>query len=296
VYTKASAVQTPKASHIVDLVNNRGAEALAYLKHIVDHYDEGLAERTVFLHGRRPSCGFFLTSGATGSHLMANVSMHDYLTAPLVQNRTFMPITMLLDGNLTTVSLRSSFADLPARHGRPAVVPRPVPGLPTGSDDDHWLEWEANDFHAFVLAQSRAAHAKAAKQKAESGAPSANAPRPVHHFSDFFRNVFDRPPPAVLPVAQGAQFAASPAAIRSTPKHVYEALLRAVESGEHPEYVYYLEARAAAAAPPNRDARSGPFAHGLASLRCVPRSSAAHGSHIRLPCWLTCADSFRGTT
>ena len=37
-------------------------------------------------------------------------------------------------------------------------------------------------------------------------------------FDAFFRRVVGRPPPAVLYFAQGAQFAASRAALRSTPK------------------------------------------------------------------------------
>ena len=41
-------------------------------------YDK-LADRTVFLQDREPSCGFFMSSGELGDHLMMNVSLYDYL-------------------------------------------------------------------------------------------------------------------------------------------------------------------------------------------------------------------------
>ena len=40
-------------------VPNAGREAHVYIEHILRNYD-ALAERTVFMHARTPSCGFFL--------------------------------------------------------------------------------------------------------------------------------------------------------------------------------------------------------------------------------------------
>ena len=37
------------------------------------------AQRTVFLHGKLPSCGVLLHEGTIGNHLLSNVSAHDYL-------------------------------------------------------------------------------------------------------------------------------------------------------------------------------------------------------------------------
>ena len=34
-----------------------GREQEAYLQHVIRNYDR-LSERTIFMHGRRPSCGF----------------------------------------------------------------------------------------------------------------------------------------------------------------------------------------------------------------------------------------------
>ena len=59
-------------------------------------------------------------------------------------------------------------------------------------------------------------------------------------FDAFFRRVVGRPPPAVLYFAQGAQFAASRAALHSTSKETYEWILELVEAG-HLEVTFYLE-------------------------------------------------------
>ena len=69
---------------------NIGLEQHTYLTHIVRRYDT-LARRTVFLHGRKPSCGFFLASGQRGGHLLANVSAADYLTHPLFDECVCLP-------------------------------------------------------------------------------------------------------------------------------------------------------------------------------------------------------------
>ena len=46
------------------------------------NYDE-LADRTVFLHGKMPTCGFFLADEhQMGNHLLTNVSVLDYLEPP----------------------------------------------------------------------------------------------------------------------------------------------------------------------------------------------------------------------
>ena len=47
----------PEAASVV--LPNVGREQHAYLTHIVRNYDS-LADRTVFLHGKMPTCGFFL--------------------------------------------------------------------------------------------------------------------------------------------------------------------------------------------------------------------------------------------
>ena len=46
------------------------------------NYDE-LADRTVFLHGKMPTCGFFLVNKRKlGNHLLTNVSVLDSLELP----------------------------------------------------------------------------------------------------------------------------------------------------------------------------------------------------------------------
>ena len=59
-------------------------------------------------------------------------------------------------------------------------------------------------------------------------------------FDAFFRRVVGRPPPAVLYFAQGAQFGASRAALRSTPRATYQWILELIEAG-HLEVTFYLE-------------------------------------------------------
>ena len=48
-----------------------GREAYAYLKHINERWDS-LADRTVFMHGRQPTCGYFMRDGSVGNHLQLN--------------------------------------------------------------------------------------------------------------------------------------------------------------------------------------------------------------------------------
>ena len=61
------------------MLPNVGREQHAYVTHITRNYDH-LAERTVFLHGKLPTCGVLLhdVHGRVGNHLLANVSAHDY--------------------------------------------------------------------------------------------------------------------------------------------------------------------------------------------------------------------------
>jgi len=201
----------------------------ADVRHIVDNY-ESLAERTVFMQGKLPSCGFFLSDGTTGSHLMTNVSMEDYLLEPYHTSDAatsvglggfFMPITMVINANLTQSTIRSSFAPPTAGTPRPAI-PRPVPHMPRGDAGDHWLAWERNLFIDFIHSKVR----------------GESKPMP---YGDFFRKVTGgRVAPPELPFAQGAQFAASAAAIRRTPKATYQWLLAQMESGKQ-EITYYLE-------------------------------------------------------
>ena len=77
--TSTSAGAGPAAPEAASVVlPNVGKEQHAYLTHIVRNYDS-LANRTVFLHGKKPTCGFFLVDRSTlGNHLLTNVSVLDY--------------------------------------------------------------------------------------------------------------------------------------------------------------------------------------------------------------------------
>ena len=157
--------------------------------HIVRNY-ERLASRTVFLHGRLASCGFFTASGANGGHLITNVSALDYTTHPFFSeskgaaSRTrppavFMPLTARFDANLTMLSLRSSFADLSQNVSAPKQrVPHPVSPHPTGDDGDHWLPWEKMGFGQYIARQYRG--------------PQGTVP---YTLRSFFQAVFGRAPP-----------------------------------------------------------------------------------------------------
>ena len=59
-------------------------------------------------------------------------------------------------------------------------------------------------------------------------------------FDAFFRRVIGRDPPAVMHFVQGAQFSASRAALRSTPKETYQWIIELIEAG-HLEVTFYLE-------------------------------------------------------
>lgn len=173
---------------------NIGREQHTYIEHIVRRY-ESLAARTVFVHGRAPTCGFFLTTGARGGHLMANVSFADYVAA----ERGLLLKTMRFDANLTRSSLRSPFADLPWQNASLQRANRPVPPDPPGGQDC-WLPWEANDFGEQL------------RRAVEAKQPG----RPVLRFDAFFQRVFGRDPPKTIEFAQGAQFTATRAMVRRT--------------------------------------------------------------------------------
>ena len=207
---------------------NVGKEQQAYLTHIVRNYDS-LAERTVFMHGHAPTCGFFLVDpNHVGNHLLTNVSALDYLQS---EGDLYMPLTGRANHDLTLASVRSTFAD--GLNPRPRVS-RPVPAYPAQGEEgnaeegggDRWLKWETNDL-------SR--HAK--ELTLHQGDLSAVE---MIDFGTFFQRVVGRAPPAVLYFAQGAQFAASRAALRSTSKETYEWILKLVEAG-HFEVTFYLE-------------------------------------------------------
>jgi hypothetical protein len=110
-----------------------------------------LAEWTVFLHGKLPTCGFFLVDPhRMGNHLLTNVSVLDYLLGE--QGRPlFMPLTGRANAALTRSSFRSTFVD--GLEPRPHVA-RPVPAYPAqgeeqsyeeGGGGDRWMAWEYND-------------------------------------------------------------------------------------------------------------------------------------------------------
>ena len=216
----------PEASVVV--LPNVGKEQHAYLTHIVRNYDS-LANWTVFLHGKMPTCGFYLADEhKMGNHMLTNISVLDYLMA---EGDLFMPFTGRANHDLTLASFRSSFVD--GLDSRPRVS-RPVSAYPTNGEEesaeegggDRWLKWEVNDL---------AKHAK--KITFQQGVLLADE---LIDFKAFFQRVVGRAPPAVLYFAQGAQFAASRAALRSTPKATYQWILELVEAG-HFEVTFYLE-------------------------------------------------------
>ena len=225
----ATNAAAPGAASVV--LPNVGKEQHAYLTHIVRNYDS-LADRTVFMHGHEPSCGYFLVDpNNVGNHLLTNVSVLDYL---LSEGDLYMPLTGRANHNLTLASVRSTFAD--GLSPRPRVS-RPVPAYPAHGGQvgnaeegggDRWLKWEINDL---------ARHAKELSLTLSQGALSAAE---LIDFGTFFQRVVGRPPPAVLYFSHGAQFAASRAALRSTSKETYEWILELVEAG-HFEVTFYLE-------------------------------------------------------
>jgi len=189
----------------------------------VSRYDS-LAEHTVLMHGKLPSCGFWQPSGVVGGHLLLNVSAADYLDPPAGSD-VFMPITILFSSSLDRFAMRSTFATSSQQTAQ-AKAPRPVSPLPSNFDGDVWLPWEENNFGQWV------------REKAQREGGSRD--EPIMEFADFFQTLFGRPPPPVLQVAQGGQFTASRAALRRVPLATYRWLLGRLEQG-HAEMPYYLE-------------------------------------------------------
>ena len=105
---------------------NVGREQSPMLRHIIEKYDT-LAERTVFMHGSLPTCGYFAENA---HHLMTNVSALDYLSEPLAHATSdgpqlFMPLTMRTTHDMKLWALRSSFAELPATESHKKRALRP---------------------------------------------------------------------------------------------------------------------------------------------------------------------------
>ena len=197
----AAGPAAPEASVVV--LPNVGKEQHAYLTHVVRNYDS-LADWTVFLHGKMPTCGFFLADEhKMGNHLLTNVSVLDYLVA---EGNLFIPLTGRANNDLTLSSFRSSFVD--GLDSRPRVS-RPVTAYPTNGETesaaeegggDRWLKWEVNDLSKY-----------AKKATFQQGVLLADE---LIDFKAFFQRVVGREPPAVLYFTQGAQFSASRAALR----------------------------------------------------------------------------------
>ena len=247
---------------------------------IVDNYDT-LAKRTVFLHGRAPSCGFFGgvlsrdgTKAFQGGHLLCNVSASDYLSEPMRRptNATseatfFLPLTARMADDWHACSLRSGFADLnidsPLYQRR---VPHPVSSFPSGraSENDVWLPWEDC---AQIRKYIRSKH---------TGPPAT-----ASSFTDFWQTAFGRLPPRVVVFGQGGQFAASATAIRQVPRAKWAWLLSKLQGGSE-EYEYYMEiswhyllggehSDEGAGAPPSR-AELDELPRFLTHLECEPGS------------------------
>jgi len=194
-----------------------GREMQAYLRHIVDRYDSSLAARTVFMHGRRPTCGFGVNpvTGDRGGHLLSGVAVQSYLSST---SDVFMPFTGRFTASLSSLSWRNSFMHA-------VNVTAPV-GLYPNQSEEHWLPFHAEAFGDFVRAQA---------------AKFATAARPVWTFAQYYRELFGEAPPPTICFAQGAQLAASRDAIRRVPLATYEKLLHWIADEKRVEVVYYLE-------------------------------------------------------
>jgi len=226
VYDKGKAPLNAKQASNVFRLANVGREAHTYLTHIVRNYDT-LADRTVFLHAEEPGCGFFMGDGkSTGNHLLANVSVVDYMTS---NEHVFAPLTMAFDRTLSTCSTRLGFADVPLHssslvHYDVSFGTRPVPlQAPT----NEWMEWELNPY-AKWLNETKGA-----------------ASRDLYMWPRVYNFVLDTndPPPDVLYYAQGAQFSATREAIRRVPLAHYQKLLDYVSNPKQPRtaFPYMIE-------------------------------------------------------
>lgn len=226
IYDKSPVVlNSSQASHVVP-TDNVGREANTYLKHIVQNYDR-LANRTVFMHGTPPGCGFFFANSnkETGNHMMANISVIDYMTS---EEHMFAPITMVFNKNLSLCATRLGFADVPAFTSSPSMAAplsfrsRPVATVPPA---DEWLPWEANPYDQWVR------DAKAA------GEPEQYLWPEVYSFVTDYTGS-DEPVPEQIYYAQGAQFSASREAIRRVPLWHWEKLLDYTNDRSNPRSAF----------------------------------------------------------
>ena len=216
IYTKG----TPSRAGAIALPNV-GREQHTFVAHILRNYDR-LAARTVFMHGHVPSCGFFVVDRAQrGGHLLQNVSVIDYLD-PSSGGAAFAPVTMRYNRDLTRLSLRSTFADVPDKQRATQMMPRPVSVLPRGAAfNDTWLPFEHSLHGEFARRTNRADEV------------------PIT-IDEFFEKMFGRPPPPYLYAAQGGQFAVSAETLRRLPRETYAWLDEQFRAG-HEELMYYLE-------------------------------------------------------
>jgi len=191
---------------------NVGTEGHTFVYHIYHNY-ERLAERTVFMHGSEPSCSFFLANGKLGRHLFTNVSFVDYLTE--VSDPTYMPITAAFAPARAITSMRLGFSDRPIAN----TISRPVPAVPPILA--HWERWEHNNFGGLVR-----------KKFPNSSQPS---------LAKLHRRLLGIELPPVMYFAQGAQFAASAAALRRVPRAMYKWLLGLLSIPEYGGIGYWME-------------------------------------------------------
>jgi len=212
IYDKSgSGCQQVNAGECVAL-RNVGTEGHTFVHHIYHNY-ERLAERTVFMHGSEPSCSFFLANGKFGRHLLTNVSLVDYLTK--VSDPTYMPITAAFAPDLAITSMRLGFSDRPITE----TISRPVPAVqPILS---HWERWEQNNFSNYV----------------KSRFPNSSQPS----LAELHRRLLGRELPPVIYFAQGAQFAASAAALRRVPRATYKWLLELLSIPAFGSVGFWLE-------------------------------------------------------
>ena len=83
---------------------NLGGEQHAYLTHIFRNYDS-LADWTVFMHGKTPTCGYSLVDPSqVGNHLLTNVSVLDFLA----EGDLYMPLTGRANNAVRSFSRASS--------------------------------------------------------------------------------------------------------------------------------------------------------------------------------------------
>lgn len=212
---------------VVVPLRNVGREQHSFVTHLTRRYDT-LAARTAFLHGRAPSCGFYLASvdGTLGNHLLANTSLDDYLDASLrapggdsLDRELWLPLTLAYDANLTRVRHRFGFADVEVPR-RLKSLEVPVAQSPPEGEDE-WLPWEAHDLHAFLAGRV--------------------APRPLRmRFDEFFASIIGRPPPPVVFFGQGGQFTASRDRLRKVPLATYQRIEAALATDDA-EVGFYVE-------------------------------------------------------